>query len=183
MVLVNIGDQPCRVEKGGRIAPLIIEKIDKRELQEVAELDDTEREDQGFGSSDTTMDQRVTGQKAKTQMEINKISARAFGQFYCTGETTSILSWDVIEDEIQLEAMNISTEMVIENKTNNQDQDASDAVPQEYHHLLHMFEKGEMNTIPLHQPGVHVGIDLEEGKTVAIKKIHAISSDQLGKHN
>jgi len=44
-------------------------------------LDDTEREDQRFGSSNTTMDQRVKGQEAKPNMEINEISARAFGQF------------------------------------------------------------------------------------------------------
>jgi len=81
VVLANLGDQPYRVEKGDRIAQRIIEKFDNRELQEVTQLDDTERGDQGFGSSDTTMDQRVTGQKAKTHMEINKISARAFGQF------------------------------------------------------------------------------------------------------
>jgi len=54
-------------------------------------LDDTERGDQGFGSSDTTMDQRVTSQRAKAHMEINEISAKAFGQFYLREETTGIL--------------------------------------------------------------------------------------------
>jgi len=81
LVLANLGNQPYRVEKGDRIAQLIIEKIDNRELQEVTLLDDPERGDQGFGSSDTTMYQSVTGQKAKGHMEINEISARAFGQF------------------------------------------------------------------------------------------------------
>jgi len=71
LVLAHLGDQPYRVEKGDRIAQLIIEKFDNRELQEVTQFDDTERGDQGFGSSDTTMDQRVTGQKAKAHMEIN----------------------------------------------------------------------------------------------------------------
>jgi len=65
VVLANLGDQPYRVEKGDRIAKLIIEQSDNRELQEVTQLDDTERGDQGFGSSDTTMDQRVKGQEAK----------------------------------------------------------------------------------------------------------------------
>jgi len=36
VVLANLGDQPYRVEKGERIAKLIIEKIDNRVLQEVA---------------------------------------------------------------------------------------------------------------------------------------------------
>jgi len=82
VVLANLGDQPYRVKKADRIAQLIIEKFDNKKLQEVTQLDDTERRDQGFGSSDTTMDHRVTGQKDKAHMEINEITARAFGQFY-----------------------------------------------------------------------------------------------------
>jgi len=62
VVLANLEDQPYRVEKGDRIAQLIIEKVDNWVLQEVTQLEETERGDQGFGSSDTTMDQRVTGQ-------------------------------------------------------------------------------------------------------------------------
>jgi len=131
VVLANLGDQPYRVEKGDRIAQLIIEEIDNMELQEVTQLDETERGDQGFGSSDTTMDQRVTGQKAKTDMKINEISARAFGQFYRRGETTGILRWEEIDNEIQLEAITISTELAIKNKKNNEDQDVRDTVPQE----------------------------------------------------
>jgi len=81
VVLANLGDQPYRGEKEDRIAQLNIEKIDTRELQEVTQLDDNKGGDQGFGSSNTTMDQRVKGQKAKPKLEINQISARAFGQF------------------------------------------------------------------------------------------------------
>ena len=87
------------------------------------------------------MDQTVRGQKAKPNMEINKISARAFGQFYQRGETTGILRWDVVDYEIQLEAINISTEVAIKNKKNNEDQDVRETVPREYHHLLDVFEK------------------------------------------
>jgi len=81
VVLANLGDQQYRVEKGDRIAQLIIEKIDNRELQEVTQLDDTERREQGFGSFKSTMDPEGKGPKAKPKMEINEISARAFGQF------------------------------------------------------------------------------------------------------
>ena len=138
------------MEKGDRVAQLIIEKFDNRELQEVTQLDDTERGDQGFRSSDNTMDQEVTGQSAKTGMEINEISARAFGQFYSRGETTGILRWDEIEHEIQLAAINISTELAIKNKKNNEDQDVRDTVPQKYHHLLDVFKKEEKTTVPPH---------------------------------
>jgi len=100
VVLANLEDQPYRVEKGDRIAQLIIERIDNTELQEVTQVDDTERGDQGFGGSNTTMDQEVKGRKAKPKIEINEIWARAFGQFYRRGETTSILRWDEIDNEI-----------------------------------------------------------------------------------
>jgi len=179
VVLANLGDQPYRVEKGDRIAQLIIEQIDKRELQEVTQLDDSESGDQRFGCSNTTMDQRVKSLEAKPRMEIKEISARAFGQFYPRGETTGILRWDEVDNEIQLEAINISTELAIKNKRNKEDQDVRDTVPREYNHLLDVFEKGEKTTLPPHRPGIDLGIDLEEGKTVSIKKIYALSSDQL----
>ena len=66
---------------------MIIEKIKNEELPQVAELNNTAREDQGLGSSNTTKDQSVKdhsvkGQSAKPMIEINEILARAFGQFY-----------------------------------------------------------------------------------------------------
>jgi len=171
VVLANLGDLPYRVEKSDQIAELIIEKFDNRELQEVTQMDDTERGDPGFGSSDTTMDQEVKSPKAKPKIEINARSARAVGQFYRRGETTGILRWDEIEDEIQLEVIHISTELAIQNKKNNEDRDGRDTVPREYYHLLDVFQKGEKTMEPPHQPGIDLGIDLEEGKTVPIKKI------------
>ena len=49
----------------------------------------------------------------------------------------------------------------------------------EYHHLLDVFEKGEKMTVPQHRPGIDLGIDLEQGKTVPIKKIYALSYSPL----
>ena len=73
VVLVNQGNQPYQVEQGDRIAQLIIEKINNKELQEVAELDDTIRGNQEFGSSNTKAqsgkDQSVKSQSAKLRME------------------------------------------------------------------------------------------------------------------
>jgi len=179
VVLANLGDQTYRVEKGDRIAQLIIEKIDNRQLQEVTQLDDTTRGDRGFGSSNTTMDQEVKDQSVKPAIEINGISARGLGQFYRRAETPGILRWDEVDNEIQLEAINISTELAIKNKKNNKDQDVRDTVPQEYHQLLDVFEKGEKMTVPPHRPGIDLEIDLEDGKTVPVTKIYALSYDQL----
>ena len=78
-----------------------------------------------------------------------------------------------------MEAINISTELAIKNKKNNEDQDIRDTVPQEYHRLLDVFEKGEKTTVPPDRPDIDLGIDLEEGKTIPITKIYALSYDQL----
>jgi len=96
VVLVNLGDQPYRVEKGDRIAQLIIEKIDNRELQEVTQLDYTKRGDQGFGSSNTTMDQEVTGQSAKTGRKNSNspMDQEVTGQSAKTGRKNSNTSMD-----------------------------------------------------------------------------------------
>ena len=78
-----------------------------------------------------------------------------------------------------MEAINISAELAIKNKKNNEDRDVRNTVPRIYHHRLDVFEKGEKTTLPPHRPGIDLGIDLEEGKTVSIKKIYALNYDQL----
>ena len=160
VVLVNQGNQPYRVEKGDRIAKLIIEKINSQEQQEVVELDSTKRGSQGFGSSTTTEDQRVQKHSTKTRVEINEILARAFGHFYRQEEEVGIVKWNEVNNEIQLKAINISTELAIKNKKNSEDLSTKEIVPIEYYHILDMFEKGEKTTVPLHRPGVDLGIEL-----------------------
>jgi len=156
------------MDKADQITQLIITKIDNRKLQKVTQLDDIKRGDQGCGNANTTIDQEVKGHSAKPRMEINEISAREFGKFYRTGETTGILRWDEIDDEVDFQAINICIELAIKNKKNNKDQDVGDTVQQEYHHLLDVFEKGEKTRVPPHQPSMAPGIDLVEGKTVRI---------------
>jgi len=84
-----------------------------------------------------------------------------------------------VDNEIRLEAINISTELAIKNIKTNEEQDVRDTVPQEYHHLLDVFEKGEKTTVPPYRPGINLGMDLEEGKIVPIEKIYALSYNQL----
>jgi len=86
---------------------------------------------------------------------------------------------DEVDKEIHLEAINISSELAKKNKKNNEDQDLRNTVTQEYQHLLDVFENGEKTTVPPYRPGIDLGIDLDEGKTVPMKKIYALSYDQL----
>ena len=110
---------------------------------------------------------------------MKEISTQAFARFYRPGEQVSILRWDKINHEIRLEAINISTELAIKNKKNKEDLCTKDIVHREYHHMLDEFEKGEKKTVPLHRPGVDIGIELEKGKEVPIKKIYPLSYHQI----
>ncbi|NXM38122.1 DUT protein, partial [Gymnorhina tibicen] len=51
VVLFNFGKETFEVKKGDRIAQLICERIYYPELEEVEALDDTERGEDGFGST------------------------------------------------------------------------------------------------------------------------------------
>ena len=52
VIMVNQGKADCRIQPGDRIAQLIIEKIETSDLTEVDNLENTERADRGFGSTD-----------------------------------------------------------------------------------------------------------------------------------
>ena len=45
--------------------------------------------------------------------------------------------------------------------------------------MLVVFEKGEKTTVPPHRPGLDLGIELEKGKEVPLKKIYPLSYDQI----
>ena len=51
VLLFNLGENDFEVKEGDRVAQLIIEKYTMTELQEVDELDDTNRGEGGFGST------------------------------------------------------------------------------------------------------------------------------------
>ncbi len=53
VLLVNHGEQVVQFEPGERVAQLILERCETPEVEEVAELDETERGAGGFGSSGT----------------------------------------------------------------------------------------------------------------------------------
>ena len=51
VLLVNLGQKPFVVERGSRVAQLVIASVTQAEVVEVASLDDTARGDGGFGST------------------------------------------------------------------------------------------------------------------------------------
>jgi dUTP pyrophosphatase len=53
VILVNLGREPFTVERGMRIAQLVIAPVTAAALEPVADLDETERASGGFGSTGT----------------------------------------------------------------------------------------------------------------------------------
>jgi dUTP pyrophosphatase len=66
-MLVNMNDKTIEIEKGMRIAQIILVPIVKAKITEVKKLSSTERGDKGFGS---------TGMKEIIR-ELNKISEKS----------------------------------------------------------------------------------------------------------
>lgn len=49
--LVNLGQEKFEIKKGQKIAQLLIQKVERPEIEETDELDDTSRGARGFGST------------------------------------------------------------------------------------------------------------------------------------
>ena len=58
VLLANLGDAPFRIERGERIAQLVVQRVERAKLVEVAAIAETRRGAGGFGS---------TGVKAKAR--------------------------------------------------------------------------------------------------------------------
>ena len=51
IVLANLSDQDYKIEKGQKIAQMLIQKVERAEIEEVKELSETKRGADGFGST------------------------------------------------------------------------------------------------------------------------------------
>ncbi|RLB09931.1 MAG: dUTP diphosphatase [Deltaproteobacteria bacterium] len=49
VILINLGEKPFKIKRGDRIAQMIISKIVRAKIEDVQELNPTERGDKGFG--------------------------------------------------------------------------------------------------------------------------------------
>jgi dUTP pyrophosphatase len=51
VILINLGDAPFTIERGSRIAQMVVAPVARAELVEVADLEETARGAGGFGST------------------------------------------------------------------------------------------------------------------------------------
>ncbi|HET9212762.1 MAG TPA: dUTP diphosphatase [Thermoanaerobaculia bacterium] len=53
VILINLGDAPCSLKRGDRVAQLVISRVEPVEWEEADTLDSSGRGDGGFGSTGT----------------------------------------------------------------------------------------------------------------------------------
>ena len=51
VILANFGDAPFVVEKGMKVAQIVVARVEQAEIEEVLETDETDRGAGGFGST------------------------------------------------------------------------------------------------------------------------------------
>ena len=52
IIAINLGNEPVVIERGQRIAQMVVQRVARAEWQEVEELPSSERQDGGFGHTD-----------------------------------------------------------------------------------------------------------------------------------
>lgn len=65
VLLINLGDQPWEIQRGERIAQLVIQRVEQAKLVEVDALNSTKRGAGGFGSTGTTTKTKAPARKKK----------------------------------------------------------------------------------------------------------------------
>jgi len=167
VVLVNLFSYDYHVQQGERIAQLIAEKVLETQCQEVTHLEDTKRGTKGFGSTDTK------------RIEIDEISTKTFEKSKEEGDTYGLLWGRYDHGKLKLLAMNVSTELAIENRKNKKQKTFQEIVPEEYWDQRIVFQERESTRLPPHRPGVDLEIEIEEGKRLPIKKIYPLGAREL----
>ena len=172
VLLMNTSADKYEVQKGNRIAQIIIEGMNESEWEEQLELPPTRRADKGFGSSD----------EPTKQFEINCITARAFGQMYkkakISKDQMGILQIKANDKEITIASATSTTELPIAQKKNKDKQQIRNLVPREYHDYITLFEEEERKDSPPHRHNDHK-IELDPTKDIPNKKLYPMKEKEL----
>lgn len=68
VLLINLGNEPWEIQRGERIAQLVIQRVRRGQLIEAVDVKTTKRGDGGFGSTGTSSGKKASGKKpAKTK--------------------------------------------------------------------------------------------------------------------
>ncbi len=70
-ILINHGDEDFVINRGDRIAQMVINKVEMIEFEEVETLSETVRGEGGFGHSGVSSDKITTDEPVKAEIEVN----------------------------------------------------------------------------------------------------------------
>ena len=152
VLLYNLSDKDLEVKRGDRVAQLILEKIATPEVKEVDELDETVRGDQGFGSTDNSLEK-------DQDILITMVGKTEEGDEVWMATTEELLE----EDEIWINTKTSnSIEFHLLHDAKKDDFLLMEQIPEEYHDFIRVFDEVEANRFPESRIWDH-RIELKEG--------------------
>ena len=84
--------------------------------------------------------------------------------------TMDILKYNEKEAWINLESVNINSELAVHSRKYQKKRKLEEMVTEEYHEYLDVFEEEEKTVLPPHWPGVDLDIGLGGGHGLSVKK-------------
>ena len=152
VLLFNHSDKDLEVKEGDRVAQLILEKIATPEVEQVDNLDETVRGNQGFGSTDKSpeKDQNIL---------IAMVGKTEEGDEVWMATTEELLE----EDEVWINTKTSnSIEFHLLHDAKKDDFLLTEQIPEEYHEFIRVFDEVEANRFPESRIWDHK-IELKEG--------------------
>ena len=152
VLLFNHSDEDFKVKQGDRIAQLILEKIATPTVEQVENLDETTRGNQGFGLMDKP-------QEEEKDILIAMVGKTEEGDEVWMATTEELLE----EDEIWIiTKTSNSIEFHLLHDVKKDNFLLTEQIPEEYHEFIRVFDKEEANRFPKSQVWDHK-IELKEG--------------------
>ena len=152
ILLFNHSDEDLKVKKGDLVAQLILEKVATPKVEQVEDLDETTRENQGFGSTD--------GQQEKEKdVLIVMVGKTEEGDEVWMATMEELLE----EDEIWINTKTSnSIEFHLLHDVKKDDFLLTEQIPEEYHKFIRVLNEKEANCFPESRVWDHK-IKLKEG--------------------
>ena len=151
VLLFNHSDEDLKVKRGDRVAQLILEKIATPKVEQVENLDETTRGNQGFGSMD--------GHQEKEKDVLIAMVGKTEGDEVWMATMEELLK----EDEIWINTKTSnSIEFHLLHDVKKDDFLLTEQILEEYHEFIRVFDEEEANRFPESQVWDHK-IKLKEG--------------------
>jgi len=137
--------------------------------QEVTDLNNTNRGKWGFGSTD------------RQKIQIQAISTKTLQRTRCKEDINCPLWGRYVNRQMKHRATNLSTELALWSKKDQQKKDIHKIVPEEYSDYLRVLERRGSDNATTPLTCVDLQIEIEKGKRPPLKKIYPLRAKELEK--